>query len=90
MKYFEINSPYYGLMKAENAEEAIQVYVEYVADEEPGSPLIEEIKEVDRDYALIIYALGTDESGNGEPVKEIIESFNEEKSDILAIDSSLF
>lgn len=89
MKYFEIKTPYYGLMKAKTGEEAVNVYVETVADDDQDNPLIEEINEVDRDYALIKYAQATDEEGTIQSAEDILKSFNDGKASILGMDSSL-
>ena len=53
MKFFEVNYPYYALIKAKDEDEALDMYVAFVADDD--GTLREEIKEVDRDYALIMY-----------------------------------
>ncbi|CAJ1001003.1 hypothetical protein [Brevibacillus aydinogluensis] len=87
MKYFEIHSPYYALVKAETVEKAIEIYVEQVADDD--GTLREEIKEVDRDYALIQFARSESEDGDFMPVPETLDKFHREKSEVLLIDSGL-
>jgi hypothetical protein len=85
MKYFEIHSPYYALVKAETVEKAIEIYVEQVADDD--GTLREEIKEVD--YALIQFARSESEDGDFMPVSETLDKFHREKSEVLLIDSGL-
>jgi len=87
MKYFEIHSPYYALMKAETVEKAIEIYVEQVADND--STLREEIKEVDRDYALAAFSRGGTEDGKEVPISEILKDFQSEGSAVLLIDRAL-
>ena len=87
MKYFEINDPYYALIKAENQAEAIKIYTEYVADDD--GTLHEEIKEVDRDYALASFSRGGTEDGEEVPISEILEDFQSEVSAVLLIDPAL-
>ncbi len=87
MKYFEIHDPYYALIKAENQDEAIKIYTEYVADDD--GTLNEEIREVDRDYALVIFARSESEDGDFAPVPETLDNFRREKSEVLLIDSGV-
>ena len=49
MKYFEVNYPYYALIKAETIEEAMDIYTECVCDDEDGN-LKGNIKEVSPQY----------------------------------------
>jgi len=51
IKYFEVNEPYYALLKAEDIEEAKLEYNASVA----GLEDIESINQVQRDYAIIKY-----------------------------------
>lgn len=88
MKYFKIQDPYYALIKAENQDEAIRIYTEFVSDDEDGT-LHEEIKEIDRDYALIQFARSESEDGDFMPVPETLDKFRREKSEVLLIDSGL-
>lgn len=83
MKYFEIHDPYYALIKAHDQDEAIKVYTEYVA--EVDGTLHEEIREVDRDYALVSYSRGATEDNEEVLIPEILEIFQSEKSAVLLI-----
>jgi hypothetical protein len=87
MKFFETHDPYYALIKAENQAEAIKIYTEYVADDD--GTLNEEIREVDRDYALVRFARSKSEDGDFESVPHALEKFRREKSEVLLIDSGL-
>lgn len=87
MKFYEVHNPYYSLLKAENAEAAQKRYIEHVADDD-GS-LVGEMKEVDRDYALVRFALAPEENIKLVPVGEVIEQFLCQENEILIIDGSL-
>lgn len=56
MKFYEIHDPYYALIKAPNQDEAIKVYSQNVAEDD--GTLHEEIREVDRGYALVSFSKG--------------------------------
>lgn len=83
MKFYEIHDPYYALIKAPDQEEAIKVYTEYVAEDD--GTLHEEIREVDRDYALVSYSRGVTEDREDVPISEVIKSFQNEESAVLLI-----
>lgn len=87
MKYFEIQDPYYATIKAPTKEEAVSVYIENVADDSPDEPLINEIKEISRDFALAKYARSTDEEGEIGSLHKKLERFKEAKASILTISS---
>lgn len=87
MKYFEIHDPYYALIKAKNQVEAIKIYTECVADDD--GTLREEIREVDRDYALVSFSRGRTENGKDVAISEILKDFQSEGSAVLLIDPAL-
>jgi len=87
MKYFEIYSPYYALIKSDTKENAIGVYVRCVADND--GTLYKEIKEVDRDSALVLFGRALTEDGHPVPISEVLKGFNSEENSVLIIDSSL-
>jgi hypothetical protein len=87
MRYFEIHDPYYALIKAENQEEAIKIYADYVADDD--GTLHEEIREVDRDYTLASFSRGGTEDGKEVPISEILKDFQSDGSAVLLIDLAL-
>jgi hypothetical protein len=87
MKFYEVHYPYYALLKANDKKEAIQLYIKDVADD--GS-LYEEIKEVDRDYALALYGrFSKDENGKFIPISNVIEDIKNDKSMTLLVDACL-
>lgn len=89
-KFFEIQEPYYALIKAEDGETAINVYTDVVADFDKDVNPYEEIKEVPSDYAILKAGRGFDEStGNLISISEILEQLRSTESKVLLIDSSL-
>lgn len=88
--FFEIQEPYYALIKAEDEETAINVYTDVVADFDEGVNPYEEIKEVPSDYAILKAGRGFDEStGKLISISEILEQLRNPKPNVLLIDSSL-
>lgn len=87
VKFFEIHDPYYALIKAPDQDAAIKVYVERVAEDD--GTLHEEIREVDRDYALVSFSKGATEDNETVPIKEILEGFKKEGSAVLLISREL-
>lgn len=88
MKFYEVHYPYYALLKANDKEEAMQLYTECVADD--NGSLHEEIEEVERDYALAIYGrFSKTENGEFIPISEVIKDIKNDKSMVLLIDGCL-
>ncbi|MCM3063194.1 hypothetical protein [Bacillus altitudinis] len=87
MKFYEVNEPYYALIKAKNDENAMTIYTDVVADDDGG--LSEEITEVTEAYATIIYSRVNGEDNNVIPVKEVLEHLTSEEEMVLIIDGSL-
>ncbi|WP_342487411.1 hypothetical protein MKY83_13400 [Bacillus sp. FSL M8-0266] len=87
MKFYEVNEPYYALIKAKNDENAMTIYTDVVADDNGG--LSEEITEVTEAYAAIIYSRVNGEDNNVIPVKEVLEHLTNEEEMVLIIDGSL-
>lgn len=88
MKFYEVHYPYYALLKAKTPGEAIKLYVSGVCEDD-GS-LGEEIKEVDRDYALALYArFSKAEDGKHIPISQAIENFQSDEPMVLLIDWAL-
>lgn len=85
MKYFEVNDPYYALIKAENVKNAMEVYHRLVADADDGMDL----KEIERDKALIKYSQAMGEDKTLINPGEIYKEFNDDVQDILLIDGAL-
>ena len=91
-KFYEINDPYYALIKAKDDTEAVQLYIDVVAGEDNER---EEIKKVLQEIELIT-ALGTYVQSFYHPVITIEETFEEyaefllkEESNVLLIDGSV-
>lgn len=87
MKFYEVNEPYYALIKAKDDENAMTIYTDVVADDDGG--LSEEITEVTEAYAAIIYSRVNGEDNNVIPVKEVLEHLTNEEEMVLIIDGSL-
>ncbi|WP_261376203.1 hypothetical protein [Brevibacillus brevis] len=87
MKFYELHDPYYALIKAPDKNEAIKVYTEHVADDD--GTLHEEIREVDRDYALVSFSKGSTEDNEKVPIKEILDDFTKDGSAVLLISREL-
>lgn len=90
MKYFEIQCPYYALLKADSREEAIQEYIAAVADNNKDNPLENEIKEVGYDYALVKFTKSVLENTEiKHPIPFILKDFRDENISLLLTDGSL-
>ncbi|WP_411503463.1 hypothetical protein [Brevibacillus centrosporus] len=83
MRFFEIHTPYYALLKAETQQDAIATYAKYVAEDD--GTLQEEIREVDRDYALVSFSRGATDDGEEVSILEILTDFQSEESSVLLI-----
>lgn len=88
MRYFEIHDPYYALIRALTKEEAVQKYIGLIADDKENR-LIDEIQEVDRDYALLLFGRGLTEERADIPISKILEEFEKRGNEILLVDSAL-
>ncbi|MDN0040599.1 hypothetical protein QVO03_09985 [Bacillus aerophilus] len=87
MKFYEVNEPYYALIKAKNDENAMTIYTDVVADDDGG--LIEEITEVTETYAAIRYSRVNGYDNKMIPVEEVLEDLKNEIQMVLIIDGSL-
>ncbi|MDO7908447.1 hypothetical protein Q5741_18765 [Paenibacillus sp. JX-17] len=87
MRYFEIIEPYYAMIKAETEEQAIEKYVEFVADDD-GS-LKDEIAELERDYALVLYSRCPAEDMRSMKTIDLLNEFQDEEPSVLIVDGSL-
>lgn len=89
MKFYEINDPYYALLKAEDKAEAEKIYIENVADTDDYDNFQEEeINEVSRDYALSEYKRVMKKYGETDH-HLIMETFNVPAGEMLLWDGSL-
>lgn len=87
MKFYEVHYPYYALLKANDKEEAMQLYTECVADDD--GTLHEEIEEVERDYALVKFSRGRSEDKKEIPIIEVLSNFQSNEPMVLLIDGAL-
>ena len=87
MKYFEVNEPYYALMKAESIEKAKKKYIEHIAEDD--GTLFENIFEVGRDYALAKFSQAPGENRKLIPIKQVLEDFHCAEYEVLIIDGNL-
>lgn len=89
-KFYEVQDPYYALIKAKDEETAIHAYNDVVADFDKGINPYEEIHEVPSDYAIVKASRAFDESsGKLMSVPEILEQLRSTESKVLLIDGSL-
>lgn len=87
MKFYDIHEPYFALIKAKDKESARNIYVEGVAEDD--GTVMKELREVDRDYAVVVYSRSLGEDGNTIPVHEIVETIQDDEEAILLIDGAL-
>ncbi|MGM0971327.1 MAG: hypothetical protein ACQEWR_22545 [Bacillota bacterium] len=88
MKFYEVNEPYYALIKARNIERAMEIYNNDVTGDEEKE-LAESIKEVTALYAATKYSRCTGEDNKTVPIEEVLEDLTNEKEMRLAIDGRL-
>ena len=89
MKYFEIREPYYALIKAKNSEDAIEVYVKNVSDNDESYPIKDYIEEVESDYALVMLSRASAEDNEQIPIKDLLDDFRTYESSVLLVDGNL-
>ena len=88
MKYFEVNEPYYALIKAPSKKRALEIYTETISEDDDGT-LSEEMMEVNRDYALVKFSRVKGENGEVAPIFKVLETFKNDEAEMLFVDSSL-
>ncbi|OMC86907.1 hypothetical protein BK128_09585 [Viridibacillus sp. FSL H7-0596] len=88
-KYFEVQDPYYALIKAENDVVAKDVYVKTVSDFEEGVNPYEQIKEVPADYAIVRTSRALGENGEESSLEETLKLLRNDEATVLIIDGSL-
>ncbi|WP_421726818.1 hypothetical protein [Bacillus velezensis] len=90
MKFYEINDPYYALIKAKDKAEAEKIYIQEVADTDDYDNFQdEEIREVERDYALVKFSQSRGEDGELASYTYISGTFNNPDIEVLIWDGSL-
>ncbi|WP_406842625.1 hypothetical protein [Bacillus velezensis] len=90
MKFYEILNPYYALLKAEDKAEAEKIYIQEVAYTDDYENFQEdEIREVERDYALVMFSQIQDHDGSCAGYDFISKVFNDPDFKVLKMDGSL-
>lgn len=87
MKYFEVQDPYYALIKANDKELAMKIYTEYVADDE--GELNNEMQEIGAYDAFLKFGEGLTDGKEEMLFSEIINNFSSNENTVLLIDGSL-
>ncbi|MGG2943040.1 hypothetical protein ABEO51_07945 [Bacillus safensis] len=85
MKFYEVNEPYYALIKAKSKENAGRIYDDNVADD--GDKLA--ISEVTETYAAIRHSRTVGEDGKPLSVKEVLEDMTSDNEMVLGRDGNL-
>jgi len=88
MKYFEIDDPYYALIKATDAEDATKKYIEVVAGEEEFEEIKENMILKDRSYVWNKLAFHTNKE-DYPTVGDLKKAVMEETTDVLLVDGAL-
>lgn len=89
MRFYEVHDPYYALIKAKSTHNAVNLYVNTVADDDSNNPLINNITEVEREYALVRFSRTFGEDTIEVPIKDVLDDFQNEIEQVLIIDGSL-
>ena len=87
MKYFEVNDPYYALIKAYTKEKAMELYTKDSADDE--GDLANELTEVGEIYAAVRYGRAPGEDRNLVPLKEVLKDITSDEEMVLLTDGDL-
>lgn len=90
MKFYEIHDPYYALIKAKDEADAERIYNEYISDTDDYENFQDdEIREVERDYALVMFSQIQDYDGTCAGYDFISKVFNDPDFKVLKMDGSL-
>lgn len=84
MRYFEVNEPYYALLKAKNPDNAKEIYTQVI---QKAAPIIDELlvmNEVPVEYASIAYSRSL--AQKDVPVERIVDSLKNRTEMILTVD----
>lgn len=94
MRFFEINTPYFAIVAAENEGKCLEFYEEVVCDVEDKEDFMANIKELEKPEA-ITKVLNTVSAETGEPVGseeaevQVYDCINNNEPTLLAVDGSL-
>lgn len=86
--FYEVYDPYYALIKAKSLDEAKELYIKNVADDEEGI-LNKEITKVPNDYAIARYSRAVGEGKEQVPLNEILDDLRSKESMLLIINGNL-
>lgn len=89
MKFYEIHDPYYALIKATDKAEAEKIYIQEVDTDDYDNFQDEEIREVEREYALVIFSQSSGVDGELASYTYISENFNNPEAGALVWDGLL-
>lgn len=84
MNYYEVEEPYYALIRAENKDVAMKEYVDVIAENDDGE-LSENMKEVQSDYAIAKFSRAKGEDGQEVPLHEVLQSVRSGESAVVLI-----
>ena len=87
MKFYQVFDPYYALIKAKSKESARNLYVANVADDD--GTVIQELEELDRDYAVAMFSRSLSDNGEVLPLHEVVETIQDDEEIVLLIDGAL-
>ncbi|MEL3959463.1 hypothetical protein NST17_20135 [Caldifermentibacillus hisashii] len=91
MNYYEFDVPYYALIKANNGEEAVKLYIEVVAGEENKiDDILENCQLVPEYYAAAKFARSKDKDKKMIELEEVLWYLGSDEPEVLLIDGSLF
>lgn len=87
MRFFEVNQPYYALVKAKNEDNAKQIYTKIVEGVQPLA-LDEqlEMKEVPVEYASAVYSRSVDSDAKEIPLDAVVQALTDRTEMILTVD----
>lgn len=85
IRFFEIDNPYYALIKAKNPVDAKRIYNEIVADLDD----LDEVKEVSEVYALAKFSQAPGENRELIDVGTVVKEFYDPNTKVLIMDGSL-
>ncbi len=89
VRYYEVKKPYYALIKAQSIEQANELYSGSAKFAWGAMGTEVEVREVSSDYALALYSyLMVRNQTDNVSVKDMLEKFRKEKSELLIINKS--
>lgn len=87
MRYFEVEQPYYALLKAKNPENAKQIYTTMVEGIQPLAIDDQlEMKEVSVEYASAVYSRSRTTDAKEIPLDAVVQALTNRTEMILTVD----